>query len=95
MSGQAILGAANLTVTLRNNSTGLTSGGVSRNNSTGLTSGGVSRSVQNPSPPVINQIATSPTPPIHGQAFIIILTWLELWNELDGVLQRTGLRFAM
>ena len=82
MSGQAILGAANLTVTLRNNSTG-------------LTSGGVSLSVQNPSPPVINQIATSPTPPIHGQAFIIILTWLELWNELDGVLQRTGLRFAM
>ena len=60
VSGQAILAAGNFTVTVRNNVTG-------------LTSGGVPLTVSNPTP-VINQLTTSPSPPINGQAFTITLT---------------------
>lgn len=61
VSGQAVLAAGNFTVTIKNNSTG-------------LTSGGVSLTVSNPPTPVINQITTSPNPPINGQAFTLTLT---------------------
>src|SRR5207253_9146838 len=43
-----------------------------KNNTTGLTSAGVSLSVSNPTP-VINQVTTSPNPPVSGQAFTITL----------------------
>ena len=61
VSGQAILAAGSFTVTVRNNVTG-------------LTSNGVSLTVSSPAvAPVINQLTTSPNPPINGQAFTITL----------------------
>jgi len=60
VSGQAILAAGSFTVTVRNNTTG-------------LTSSGVTLTISNPNP-VINQLNTSPNPPINGQTFTITLT---------------------
>src|SRR5262249_848284 len=60
VSGQAILATGAFTMTIKNNTTG-------------LTSSGVTLTVSNGTAPVISSISTNPNPPVNGQAFTIML----------------------
>jgi hypothetical protein len=57
----AILATGTFSVTVKNNTTGLTSNAVSLTVSAGATA------------PVLNSLNTNPNPPINGQAFTITL----------------------
>jgi len=80
VSGQAILAAGSFTVTLKNNTTG-------------LTSGGTSLTVSSPTAaPVISQITTSPNPPVNRTGIHDHADGIELRRlELDGLFQWAGL----